>query len=255
MITAGLDIGSLFTKAVIMRGDEVVASGMVRTSGDISQQAHALIRDVLIRGGIERTRVECLGVTGAGAEAIKDADFSEDLLACLGAVAAFYLPDVRYVIDIGGQSMTSLQVNEDGEVIVFLRNDKCASGSGRLLEVMSQKLKLDISEIDSATSSAAEPMEISSQCGVFAESEVITHVNNGESVGAVMAGVCSSVARMAAAQGRKSNVRGRFTVTGGVAKIKSVTRIVQEKLGEELCPFPADPQLAAAIGAALLGDQ
>jgi activator of 2-hydroxyglutaryl-CoA dehydratase len=120
--------------------------------------------------------------------------------------------------------------------------------------VMSEKLNLDITAIDAAVASAAGPVEISSQCGVFAESEVISHVNNGESVGAVIAGVCSSVARMAAAQGRKSNMNGRFTITGGVAKLETVTRIVQEKLGAQLCPFPADPQLAAAIGAALLGD-
>jgi len=254
MIAVGLDTGSIFVKAVVMDGDDVVASGIVSTSGDISRQAHALIREVLSKAGIERTQMDCLGVTGAGAERIKDADFSEDLLTCLGAAAAFYLPGVRYIIDMGGQSITSLEINQDGEVMMFMRNDKCASGSGRLLEVMSQKLNLDISDIDKVASDATGAVEISSQCGVFAESEVITQVNNGESVGAVMAGVCSSVARMAAAQGRKSNMNGHFTITGGVAKINTVTRVLQEKLGARLCPFPADPQLAAAIGAALLGD-
>ncbi|MBN1656578.1 MAG: hypothetical protein JXA30_22595 [Deltaproteobacteria bacterium] len=254
MNTIGLDIGNLFTKAVLMRGDDLAAASVVRTSGDIPRQAHALIREIVDEAGLMRDRIDCLGVTGAGAEAIKDADFSEDTLACLAAAAVFYLSDVRTVIDLGGQSITSIQIDPDGEVIGFLRNDKCAAGSGRLLEVMSEKLNLTVADLDRAVARAAKQLEISNQCGVFAESEVITHINNGESVESVMAGVCSSVARIVVAQARKSNPIGRFTITGGVAKIAAVTRIVHEKLGGEFCPFPADPQLATAIGAALLGD-
>jgi predicted CoA-substrate-specific enzyme activase len=185
---------------------------------------------------------------------IADADFTEDTLVCISAGAAFYLPDIRFTIDVGGQSITAIAMNQDAEVTNFMRNDKCASGSGRFLEMMSDKLKVGISEIDARAADSKKTVEISNQCGVFAEGEVISHINNGERVADVMAGVCSSVARMTAAQGRRFGITGDYTITGGVAKISSVTSTVRDKLGGNYHTFPHDPQLAAAIGAALLGD-
>ncbi len=254
MITLGLDIGSLFSKAVVLDGDDIIGERMIPTTGNVAREIPTLMADAIKAAGLTRDRIECVGATGNGQDLVKGADFREDVVNCVGAAAGFYVPQAASVIDVGGQSITSIALDEDGEVVNFMRNDKCASGSGRFLEMMAAKLGVGIGEIDAAVRRSSRVVGISSQCGVFAESEVITHVNNGEDKNDVMAGVCASVAKMVSAQGRRFGSSGVYTVTGGVANLDAVTRIVHEKLGGEFQRFPFNPQFAAAIGAALLGD-
>jgi len=157
------------------------------------------------------------------------------------------------VIDIGGQSITSMMIDGDGEVVDFMRNDKCASGSGRFMEVMSDAMGIEMDRIDETVAISEKPVLLSSQCGVFAESEIITHVNEGEKTPDIIAGICDSVANIVVAQARRFGMAEDYTVTGGVARIGSVVRVVEQKLGGTYHGFPRDPRLAAAIGAALMG--
>lgn len=254
MITVGCDVGSLFSKAVVMDGDEVIGKRIIATTGRIAVEVQDLLRDVIKRAGIAAGQVDCVGATGNGAGLVKGAAFIEDTITCTGAAAGYFIPEVRCAIDAGGQSITSIAIDEDGAVKNFMRNDKCASGSGRFLEMMSAKLGVGLPEVDEIAAEATSIVEISSQCGVFAESEVITHVNNGEKRSDIMAGVCSAVAKMVSAQGRRFGAAEHYTLIGGVAKIGTITRMVHKHLGGEYHPFPFDPQLATAVGAALLGD-
>ena len=254
MITLGCDIGSLFSKAVILEGDRLKAARVIRTTGNIADEIHGLIQAVIQEAGLQRGQVGCLVGTGNGADMLRGTDQVEDVVTCVGAASSYFLPEVQLSIDVGGQSTSSVLFNEDGEIVNYMRNDKCASGSGRFLEVISEKLGVAISEIDPSVARSQKIIEISNQCGVFAESEVISHINNGEPTPDIMAGVCASVARMVLAQGRKFGRAEHYTLTGGVAKIQSVVSIIQAKLGGTFHPFPRDPQLAAALGAALLGN-
>jgi len=252
MITMGCDIGSLFTKAVILNGDDLIASRIRKTTGNIADEMDGFLKALMLEAGIERSELRCLAGTGSGASLLKRADFIEDTINCISAASAFNIPEVQLAIDIGGQSITSVLLNEEGEVVNFMRNDKCAAGSGRFLEVMSDKLNVKIEDIDKVVSRAARPMEMSAQCGVFAESEVITHVNEGEDTADIIAGVCTSVANMVVAQGRRFAAADHYTITGGVARVNSIIKIIREKLNGTYHGFPHDPQLAAAFGAALL---
>lgn len=254
MKTAGCDIGSLFMKAAVLDGDRLLGWRAARTTGNASSEVPALLKAAISDAGLSEREVECLGATGSGARLVAGADFTEEMLNCVAAACCWYLPEVRLVVDIGGQSITSILLDDEGEVLNFMRNDKCASGSGRFLEVIGDKLEVPINEIDAAVGRSQKTLDLSNQCGVFAESEVITHVNNGEPTPDILAGACHSAAKMVAAQSRKFGQAGCYTLTGGVVKIGAVTRMVAEKLGGNYRPFPFDPQLAAAIGAALLGD-
>ena len=252
MIIIGCDIGSLFSKVIVLKDDDLAGSCIVRTSGNISDEIGGLINKVLKEADISSDSVDSLVSTGTGKEFVKDADFSEDSLTCVGAATSFYIPEIRLAVDIGGQSITSMQLNEDGEVLNFMRNDKCASGSGRFLEVMSNKLNLEIEEFDATALKSRNTVEISTQCGVFAESEVITHVNNGEPRPDIIAGICESVAKIVVAQARRFGMGEHYTLTGGVARFESVNKVVNEKISGQYHKFPFNPQLASAIGAALL---
>lgn len=254
MLTLGCDIGSLFVKAAVMDGDDLLGGKIARVTGNLADEINDFLQAALREAGVGSRKVDRLVATGRGADLLPRADFMEDDVTCVAAAVGFHLPQVRLALDIGGQSITALLLSAEGEVADFMRNDKCASGSGRFLEVMSEKLELEIADLDRVVAAAAKPVTISNQCGVFAESEVITHVNSGERPEDVMAGVCGSVAKMVLAQGRRFGEADHYTLTGGVASFVAVNRIIQEKLAGTYQPFPHDPQLAAAIGAALLGD-
>ena len=254
MITMGCDIGSLYTKAVILDEDRLVASKIVPTTGNIADQILPFLDSVLAEAKLDKTQIEALVGTGSGADLIPGTVFCEDEVNCVGAATSYYIPELSLAIGIGGQHITSMLLDEDGIVTNLMRNDKCASGSGRFLEVMSAKLELSIDDFDAIVKTSRSPVEISNQCGVFAESEVITHVNAGENTADILAGVCMSVANIVVAQGRKFARANRYTLAGGVARIESVNQIIQSKLNGDYHPFPFDPMLAAAIGAALLGD-
>jgi predicted CoA-substrate-specific enzyme activase len=250
----GCDIGSLFSKAVIMDGDRLVASKIVETTGNIAGEVECLMDALCRDAGTDLESLDGIVGTGSGAEFIKDAAFLEDEIACIGWAARCFLPDVELVVDIGGQSITSILLDGEGDVIDFMRNDKCASGSGRFLEVMSNAVGIPVELIDEAASRATKRVSISSQCGVFVESEVITHVNNGESPQDIVAGLCDSVARIVTSQARRFGMGTHYTFTGGVSKVRTVVDLICSRMDGEYMPFPLDTHLAAAIGAALLAE-
>ncbi|MHB8895804.1 MAG: acyl-CoA dehydratase activase [Candidatus Geothermincolia bacterium] len=248
----GIDIGNLLTKVVILDGDALVASSMMPTTGNVSSEIAGLVERVLEEASLGRGEVGAVACTGSGAELAGERDLTEDEVTCVAAAGAYYLPEINMVVDVGGQSITAVLLDDDGDVVNFMRNDKCASGSGRFLEVMSNAVGVGIDEIDGAAASARKPVPISSQCGVFAESEVITHVNAGEEPADIVAGLCDSVASIVSAQARRFASGDHYTLTGGVARIASVADRINEKMTGTYHAFPFDPRLAACIGAALL---
>mgnify|MGYP006294083717 FL=1 len=143
MICLGVDMGSLFCKAVVLDDDELRAAKTISTTGNIASEINGRVDTVISDAGVSRDKVDALVGTGKGSDLLKDADYVEDDINCVGVAAGYYLPDIRLVIDVGGQSITSILLDEEGDVINFMRNDKCASGSGRFLEVMADKLGLN----------------------------------------------------------------------------------------------------------------
>jgi (R)-2-hydroxyacyl-CoA dehydratese activating ATPase len=253
MITMGVDVGSLFSKAVVLRDEEMVASEIRETTGNVAQELDDLIASVLDQAGLKPEDVEVCVSTGTGGDLVKPAEFDEDDVACLAMATRHFLPEVAVVINIGGQSIATVLSDDEGEVLDFMRNDKCASGSGRYLEVMSGALGVKVDQIDATAGQAEQRISISSQCGVFAESEIVSHVNQGEPVPDIVAGLCDSVASIVISQAMRFGGGDDYTITGGVARIDSVTSMMQERLRGNYHPFPIDPMLAAAYGAAIIG--
>jgi predicted CoA-substrate-specific enzyme activase len=165
------------------------------------------------------------------------------------------MPHVSLVLDVGGQSVTSILLDDEGGVVDFMRNDKCASGSGKFLTVMGAALGYGVEQLDEVAAQAKSKVPVSSQCGVFVESELITHVNDGVAPADIMAGICESVAKIMISQALKFGFQDEYTLTGGVAKLESVIRPASEKIRGDYHAFPHDPQLASAIGAAICAEE
>ncbi len=252
MIGVGIDAGSLLTKIAVLKDDELIGNDVFDTSGWTSAEVEKRLTRLLDSLSIRRSEVCGIVATGSGAELIKCADTQDDNVSSFSAAAAYFVQESEKVIDIGGQSITTAILDEEGTVVNFIKNDKCASGSGRFLEVMSAALGVGIQEIDDMSSRATKIVPISNQCGVFAESEVITYVNSGEAPENIVAGLCEAVANIVAAQARKIGGTGPYTLTGGVVRINRVINRITEKINAAYIPFPFDPMLASAIGAAML---
>ncbi len=252
MITMGVDVGSLFSKVVVLRDGEMVASEVRETTGNVALELDGLIAATLDKAGLRREDVEACVSTGTGCDLVKTADFDEDDVSCVAVATRHFLPEVAVAIDIGGQSIAMVLSDGEGYVLDFMRNDKCASGSGRYLEVMSKALGVEVDRIDATAERAERRIPISSQCGVFAESEIVSHVNQGEPVADIVAGLCDSVASTVISQALRFGAADGYTVTGGVARIKSVTGMMQERMRGAYHPLPIDPMLAAAYGAAVI---
>jgi predicted CoA-substrate-specific enzyme activase len=253
MIALGVDVGSLFCKAVLLRGQEMASSGIRETTGNVAREISGFVDEVLASAGVSRSDLSVLVSTGTGADLVEGAEFDEDDVACVAMATRHLLPEVGLAVDIGGQSISTVLSDPQGEVLDFMRNDKCASGSGRYLEVMSAALGVPVDRIDETVRKSRKKVSISSQCGVFAESEIVSHVNEGEEVPDILAGLCDSVASMVISQVMRFGGDEDYTVTGGVARIAGVTDMMAERLRGAYHPFPIDPMLGAAYGAALIG--
>lgn len=252
MITVGCDVGSLFTKAVVLCEGRITAARVIATTGNAADDVEAMLAALLQQAGVSRADLAGLVATGRGADLVRAADHTEDVASCVGWATREYLPDVDLVVDMGGQSITTLLLDPEGEVVDIHRNDRCASGSGRFLGMMAAAVGVSLERLDEVAATASSPAQLSSQCGVFVESEVITHVNAGVPPADIVAGLCHAVARIVTSQARRLARSRRFTLAGGVARVQTVVDLIRQRLDGDYQPIPLDPQLTAAVGAALL---
>lgn len=243
----GIDLGTRFTKAVLWNG-KVAGYVVDETAGNMKPVLDSMLAKIKKFGKFER----CCA-TGSGAELVEFADIKEDDVVCL-AIAGRDIVNADYVIDIGAQSITVISIDKDGNVIDYVKNDKCASGSGKFLEVMSSALGIDIRDVDKFAMISNKKLSITSQCAVFAESEVISYVNDGEKRENIISAVCDSIAKIVASQVKKLSIEGRYTITGGVANFQSITERIKKTIGGDYVSFP-QPQLAVAIGAGIVAEE
>lgn len=169
---------------------------------------------------------------------------------------AYWLcPEARTILDIGGQDCKAIMLNAQGRVVEFGMNDKCAAGTGRFLENMARILCCDVQELSAMALRSQKPAEISSQCSVFAESEVITLLNEGYELSDIAAGIHRSIAGRLVALVRRIGFEEKLIMTGGGAKNAGLIKAVEEKIGVKVTHLPLDTQICGALGAAILAVQ
>jgi predicted CoA-substrate-specific enzyme activase len=253
MITAGVDIGSTASKAVVLIGREVAAQVVGPSSADPRRTAREMYEKALAEAGVRPADVGYIVGTGYGRTLVDFATKNISEITCHGRGAHFLVPSVRTVIDVGGQDTKVICVDAGGNLMDFVMNDKCAAGTGRFLEAMSRSLGIPIEEMAGYYGTATEACTITSMCSVFAESEVISLLNDGMEPSRIVRGLLQSLASRVASLSRRLGLVEDVVLTGGVAKNGGVRDAIENRLRVELKPLhPADPQLVGAIGAALI---
>ncbi len=251
MITAGIDVGSLSTDAVVMQDDQVLAYVIINTGVKAQTAAGRAFGQALEQAGLTEGDVDAVIATGYGRMSVPFANSQVTEISCHGRGAAFFSPDVRTIIDIGGQDSKVIRVDAQGNVVDFLMNDKCAAGTGRFLEVMAQRLELGIEQLGQEDLQAGRAAQISSMCTVFAESEVVSLIAQGVPRPEIVRGLHHSIAERTAGLANRLGLANGVMMTGGVAKNQGVVRALSEQLGAKIA-VPPEPQIVGALGAALI---
>ncbi len=252
MITAGVDIGSTASKAVVLSDGAVVGQVIGPSSTNPSRTAREIYAEALAQAGIRADAVVMVVGTGYGRTQVSFADHNVSEITCHGKGAHHLLPTVRTVIDIGGQDTKVISLDARGDLLDFAMNDKCAAGTGRFLEVMARSMDLSVESMTDHYSRDDEPCAITNMCSVFAESEVINLINDGVELPRIIKGLVRAMANRVAGLARRMGPDEDVTLTGGVAKNLGVREALEAKLAVPLRPLEGlDPQLVGALGAAL----
>ena len=254
-ITVGIDVGSVSSQAVVMADGEFYAYGNMRTGSDSPTSARDALKFALEKTDMTEDDIDyCIG-TGYGRVNVPFADRSVTEIACHARGANFiYGPEVRTVLDVGGQDIKAIRCDGKGKVTNFLMNDKCAAGTGRGMEVFSDLLAVPIGEVgDRSFDVKEEPVPVSSTCVVYAKSEATGLLRKGWETNEVLAAYCSAMAERIHSLLERVGVEPGFAVTGGMAKNRGVIDRLKKKLDIEPLKTEWDTQLAGAAGAALFG--
>lgn len=252
--TAGVDIGSTASKAVVIVDGEVKSSIVGPSSVNPARTAEEIYARCLDAAKVRRDEVNYVVGTGYGRALVPFARKNISEITCHGRGAHHLLPSARTVIDIGGQDTKVISVDRDGNLLDFAMNDKCAAGTGRFLEAMARSMEVPIETMGDVARLEGEPCKISNMCSVFAESEVINLINEGVELPRIVKGLLRSMAVRVAALARRLGLENDVMLTGGVAKNDGVRDALESKLRIDIAR-PAsqlDPQVVGALGAALI---
>ncbi len=250
MAVIGIDVGAVATKAVVLADNQIRGYAITPTGYDVVLAAKKVLKESLKKAGVTEKDLEYIVATGYGRISVPFADEKITEISCHAKGASWLVPETKMVIDIGGQDSKAIRVDEEGNVISFAMNDKCAAGTGRFLEVMARALELQIDRFGKVSLKSKNPCSISSICTVFAESEVISLRAEKKPLEDIIAGIHRAVAKRVVAMMTPIGMVSPITMTGGVAKNVGQRKALEEELGTKLI-VPKEPQIVGALGAAL----
>jgi predicted CoA-substrate-specific enzyme activase len=252
MIVAGCDVGSLTSKAVIMEDHNILSYVIIKSKSRPWDSADIVMNDALKKAQLQMKNIEyCVG-TGYGRDKIRFVDETISEIACHGKGARWLVPTAQTIIDIGGQDCKAMKLDKDGNMIKFTANDKCASGTGRFLEIMAKVLGVELDELGKLSAKSKNPIAFASACTVWAQADVIQHLNNRVPIEDIAAGINTAMAIRMATIVNNIGLEGDICMTGGVAKNSGVILSLEKQLGCRIKKIRKyDPQAAGAIGAAL----
>ena len=242
------------TKVLIIDTDGRICARVVGPTGaEHRHQANRVMEEALEGANLSFGEISYVVATGYGRLNVPFADCQITELTCHARGVVSLFPAVRIAIDIGGQDAKGLQIN-NGKLVDFVMNDRCAAGTGRFLEVIADALGLRVGELGSISSKSTTKVKISSTCTVFAQQEVVSRISEGVPLEDIVAGLHDSIASRVVRMVRRLKIEPDVVFTGGVAKNIGVVKAMKENLGCEVS-VPEDPLLSGALGAALLGKE
>ncbi|MDT8437305.1 MAG: acyl-CoA dehydratase activase [Gemmatimonadota bacterium] len=253
--TVGIDVGSTYTKAVVVDGDRAILGRALRPTGfRLAEVAERVCADAVAEAGLARDEVGYVVATGFGRHqsAISDLVVTDLTAAARGASLLF--PGTRTILDVGGQTMKASRLTGSAKVKSFRLNDKCAAGTGAFLEKTARYMGYSTHEIGPLVATSKDPISISGVCAVFAESEVINHLSQGVAPADIMHGAIVSLVGRSVQLMKRVQMEPEFTLIGGILRFETMARVVRDTLDADVNVPPDElVQFVPALGAAVLG--
>ena len=249
----GCDAGSTYTKCVIIDENGKILAAVTKRSriNPVLSAKDALDEAVSQVDGLNSAEeLTYLIGTGYGRNKVPFADENISEISCHAMGVHVTDPSVKAIIDIGGQDVKGIAIDTDGTVLNFAMNDKCAAGTGRFFESMARAFEMSLDEFSNLSLTAKNVIPITAQCVVFAESEVISLVGEGNPMEEIAAGIQLSVAKRCFVMAKKAGAADSVTLTGGCAKNEGLKKAIEKVLKINVVDLPTDPQLMGALGAA-----
>lgn len=247
---AGLDIGASLSKAVIMRDKEILSYSIKPISGNFSNAASYVFEEALEKCGLSYEDIQIIGATGLGASFIKHPFVKNTEVACQSRGTHYLLPSARIVIEVGDQASRVIKVTEQGKVADCVVNDRCATGSGRILQIISKVLQVNVADMGKLSLKSTNPVFFSTGCSVFAETEAISRIAEGAKVEDIVSGLHYAIAIKIHSMIEKIKMDGDCAITGGGGKDAGLIRMIEKTINKKLL-LPDEPLITGAVGAAL----
>lgn len=249
--TAGIDVGSTQTKAIIINDAlEIVGRSLIDTGANVVRAAERSFTEALLQAGLRREDMAYVVGTGYGRYKVIFGDAQITEISCHARGASHLFPKTRTVIDMGGQDAKGISVGEGGEVKDFVMNDKCAAGTGRFLANAAEALGLPLGEIGRLSLNAKHPVRLTTVCTVFVESDIMSYLAQGKKIEDILGGVHSAIAARTISLVRRVGIEEEVTFTGGVSRNIGMVRALEDKLGMKLNVSP-EAHFVGALGASL----
>lgn len=250
----GIDMGAGFSKAVLL-GDGVIRTYAIMPSGgSYKETAEKVAEKVLDEAGFSLSDLSGTVATGYGAAMVDFCDESVTDISCHAVGIHYLFPSVRTLIDVGAQFSKAIRLDDTGRATNFILNEKCAGGSGKFLQLVARILHVDLQELGDLSSGAVNPVEFTTGCAVFAESEAVSRIAEGAGAADIIAGVHKAMASKIVNLVVRVGLAPDCAITGGGAKDSGLVKTIEAELGTNLF-VPEEPRITAALGAALLASQ
>ena len=254
MYTMGIDMGSAFAKGVLLADSTVSETAVMPSGGEYRITAQELRQRLINDAEINENDISCTIATGYGAQSVEYADDAKTDLLCHARGLIFSSPSARTAVDVGDFSSKAFRIDGRGRLAKFQLSGKCAGGSGRILRVIAKVLHLDIDRLGESSLKSRQPVEFNTSCAVFAESEAVSRIAEGVSKEDLLAGIHRALATQVFGLAERVQIEPDFALVGGGARDVGFVAAVNKLTGVAVI-VPAQPQLTAALGAALIAQE
>ena len=251
---AGIDVGSTYTKAVILTGQQAILGHALNNTGfKLAETSRQVYQSALDNAGLTESDISYVVATGYGRHMVTFSDAQATDLTASARGGSYFFPKTRTILDIGGQTMKATRIDELARVKSFRLNDKCAAGTGAFLEKTARYMGYGTAEIGPLVATSKQTVAISGVCAVFAESEVINQLSLGSAPSDIMHGAMASLVDRSVQLMRRVQMEPEYTLIGGILRFETLAHVVREHLQAEVNVPPENlVQFVGALGAAIL---
>lgn len=247
----GIDIGSAYSKGVIIKDFQLVASHIILSGANYRTSAESIRAQLIRQANLTQDDIASTVATGCGADNVSFASQKASDIICTARGINNVFRQVRTVIDIGGQSTRVIRLTKEGIVTDFTVSEKCAAGSGRFIEVIANVLRIALSDFSPLAARSKNPITFGTGCAVFGESEAITRISEGIPKEDIAAGVNKALASKISSLVKKIRLEEPCSICGGGALNTTLVETIETELNTKLL-VPPHPQLITALGAAII---